>query len=400
MFDHTSNFGDAMEEYRRVFKFKSGYGLNEQEIKVTGGEYKYFSSNRNRLKAIDDFMSLQQDVYDKELRKHCVNHTTIKILEGEVGLYASDLIKNPFSLDLHGFTYKPATEVITKYISLIEKHKLPYYRIIVGKSGNSMFKAVQDCIKVKSEHYVDGYDKDIFQKEITTETFRCVGHYDFKFKGGDTALWTVYDPYIYDDAYKDRKDKYDAETARRSTARQQANTPTASSGSVAAQTRTHQSPKAHTGGGFFSSIGGFLKGAADGIGDWLDKAAVERERIACQQQRFNAEYESQRGLISKVYLVFKIVYCWGNYYMFLVLFPLCFILNIIKDFYEFEFMRIALSELRNNWHYIVGFYGLTLVVGWMFEKHEKKKFYSMVPKGKRREVEFKSFDTGLTDHIF
>jgi len=393
-----------MEEYRRVWRFKSNYGLNEKEINVTGGKYKYFSSNRNRLKAIDDFMSLLQDVYDKELCKHCVNPTTIKILEGDVGLYASDLIKNQFSLDLHGFTYKPATEVVTKYISLIEKHKLPSYRIIVGKSGNSMFKAVQDCIKGKSAHYVDGYDKDIFQKEITADTSRCDGHYDFKFKGGDTALWPVYDPYIYDDAYKERKDKYDAETVRRSAARQQANTPTSSSGRVATQTRSHQSPKAQTGGGLFSSIGGFIKGAAEGFGDWLDKTAEsakrERERIACQQQRFNAKYESQQGLISKIYLVFKKVYCWGNYYMFLIFVPIYLIQSFIQDFYEFEFMRIALRELRNNWQYIVGFYGLTLVLGWMFEKHEKKKFYSKVPKVIRHEVEFKFFDTGLTDHIF
>lgn len=403
-----------MECYCRVLKFKFSGKPADEVIKLSGGMYKYFNSNKHRLNALNDFMDLQQYIYDKEMCKYCVNPSTIRILEGEVGRYSSDLVENPFSLDLHDFTYKPALEVVAKYLSLIEKHKIPTYRIIVGKSGNSMFKAVQACISGKGAHDVDGYNKDIFKKEITHNTYRSDGHYDFKFKGGDTTLWPVYDPYFYDDAYKERKDKYDkerAESAKRYAVQQAANTQTKTqakttqNGAQLSYSSQSQTPKTSSGGGFFAAIGGFFKAVAEGISEAAEAARRERERIARQQEKYDALYESKRGFISKGYSSIKSMYCGFHTIIFIMLMCSVFIgipiwlFNFILDITVLNnmftlirhWLPIVMDTVVAHMLYILCFYGVTIILGSMIESHEKKKFYSMVPKDLHHEVQFRFF---------
>jgi len=204
-----------MEMFCRKLEYWFSDKIATQDFKLIGGNYNYFKENQSRLKALNDFLDLVQLVYKNKLSKYCINPVLIKVLyPDDVGYDASKISRFPISLDLHDFTQEPATTITNTYLSLIEKHKLPYFRVIVGKSSDKMLEVARNCILAKPSFEAIGNNKDIFTREITpcyeTHYDRCnkPGHFDFKFKHGDTKLWPIYDPYIYDETYKKITDEF------------------------------------------------------------------------------------------------------------------------------------------------------------------------------------------------
>ena len=114
-----------------------------KNFKLFDYQMNYFNSSPSRMKAFNEFNDLAQEILDGKLKHYNSNNDIIKIFNI---IEYTDEHGYPFNLDLHGFRRNEAINVINKFLHLIEKHKVPAYYVIHGKSGDSMFDAAVECL--------------------------------------------------------------------------------------------------------------------------------------------------------------------------------------------------------------------------------------------------------------
>jgi len=168
-------------------------------------QLKYFKADPRRLNALEEFSRFNQEIIDKGLKTYDPQYGVIEIFGGSIlssGRRSLSDSNPPFNLDLHGFKKIEVTIVLEKFLSLIEKHNIPFFNIIHGKSGNVMFDTSMDCLE-KIRHKLEDFN---LTKQKESRKLFANGFTTIRSKTGNPLKWPLCKQYDYDEEFRAKAD--------------------------------------------------------------------------------------------------------------------------------------------------------------------------------------------------